>query len=261
MKRIITEIKKIKGISILFLYPENIEKAPLIIICHSLGKDKFENLKLSIKLAEKGFCVLTFDMVQHGVYSEGIFKEINSNLNNLHNIFKAVEASYLDLNRIINTFEKNPLVDKDNIILVGFCLGAKLGYYTLSKTSKIKYYVLVNACPNFEEFFLHNYCRNNNININDLNLINTFNYIKKINPYEDIIKNKNRSLLIINGENDEYIPAKISVDLYNRLENKYINDVIPLELIISEDSHISSSETKNKIIDWINYHVRMDSVI
>lgn len=257
MSKIITEVKKVEGISCLFFYPEKMEKSPLIIICHSLSKDKYENVNLSLKLAEKGFCVVSFDMVQHGLYSEGNFKNIDSNLNNIHNIFKTIEASYLDLNKIINTFEKHPLVDKNKIILTGFCIGAKLCYYALSKNNRIKASIPVNACPNFIEFLLHNYSKKEARLLDNIKETEIFDYIKKLNPYNSLIEKETRPILIINGERDDYIPAKVSVELYNKLEERYSKSSTPIELYISEDEHEISSDVHYKIINWLEDNFKL----
>lgn len=77
MNKIITEINSIEEIPYMLFYKEGAQKLPLILINHGFN-NKYEGANLALKLAEKGFCAITYDLDKHGERYNGFLKNIKS---------------------------------------------------------------------------------------------------------------------------------------------------------------------------------------
>lgn len=247
------KIEKNKLIDIPYLYYslEEAEKKPLIIISHGYNCDQYDEAAMALKLVQKGFHVLTYDLSEHGERYSGFLERIEKDTDMGMSMLQIIDQSYSDLERLIESFKLNTLVEEDNIILVGVSLGAMLTYYALTKNKSISAAVSLIGTPDLVQAMVYGMEKESVDNFISEDEIRLIEYASEMNPLEKLLTDESRPLLIINTTKDDDVPYENSQLFYEKLKKKYDSFNGKLEFFLSEDYHVVNNEMIQYCIDWL----------
>ncbi|MDY6853478.1 MAG: alpha/beta hydrolase [Thermodesulfobacteriota bacterium] len=219
---------------------------PGICLCHGIPgrikdlKDRGYKL-LAQKFCKEGFVVLIFNFRGAGE-SDGNFD---------------ISGWARDLTAVIDSFFKQPWVDKERISLMGFSGGAAVSMFVTAQDKRISHLVTC-ACPS--EFNFINEPEKVALFINQargIGIIREQTYppslkewlagFKKISPIRWVDKISPRPILIIHGSNDEVVDIGHAWKLYEKAKNP--RDI----LIVDGASHRLRihEEAMNGAIYWL----------
>jgi dienelactone hydrolase len=115
------------NISASYQYPEDQSKLiPVIILIHQGGSSRTEWLELSLwnQLLKQGYALLAYDIRIHGKSSKDD--------GDLMDLFNNPERAPLDLLAVIDFLEKDPLIDVNQIGILGASIGGNLAVVAAS---------------------------------------------------------------------------------------------------------------------------------
>ncbi|QNO14268.1 alpha/beta hydrolase [Alkalicella caledoniensis] len=255
MKRIITEISKIKDIPYMIFYKEDGKKLPLVIICHGFNCDKYTSATMAIKLAEKGFCAITFDSSKHGERYDGFLDNITCDADFGTALYSIIRDTYTDISIIVNGMSNDPRIDTSKIGLTGGSMGAMATYYALTKSRDIKVAVPIIGTPDFVSSLMYGMEKEDECQFASPEEKKVLEFVKELDPYQHLIENENRPLLIINASKDDDVPPQRSIDFYNEIKVRYEKEGIPIEQFIADEFHFMSQEMIDKAVDWFEKYL------
>lgn len=250
MNRIITEISKIKDIPYMMFYEEGAKNLPLVLICHGFNCDKYTGAIKAIKLAEKGFCAITFDSSRQGERYDGFLDSITCDSDFGTVLYSIIRDTYTDITNLIEGLSGDPRVDIARIGLTGGSMGAMATYYALTKNEDIKVAVPIIGTPNFVSSLMYGMEKEDESQFTAPEEKKVLEFVKSIDPYQYLIENENRPLLIINASKDDDVPPQDSIDFYNEIKVRYEKEGLPIEHFIADEFHFMSQEMIDKAVDW-----------
>ena len=250
MQKIITEINTIEEIPYMLFYQEGAQNLPLVLINHGFNNDKYEGAHLALKLAGKGFCVITYDLHKHGERYNGFLENITCDADFGYALFNIIKSSYNDLEKIIKHFKSDVRIDLKRIGITGFSMGGILCFYALAHNPTIKVAVPILGSPDFTKQLLYSMEKENESHFNTEKEIKLLQFVKGMNPYQQLVENENRPLLMINASKDEDIPARHSVDFYNTIKHRYDGVISSIEMFVADEFHYVSNDMLDKAVQW-----------
>lgn len=227
-------------------FENSLKKLPLVVILHGYNgnKDRLEDrLEIGKKFANNGYYAVIYDAPNHGELNK------DNTENTPNNFFYFLKKNVVFLNTIVNYFKKQENIDKNRIFLTGISFGAMTIFNYISKYNVFTAAPIV-GCSDIDEFILH-YTNNNIIKGIDTT---SFEIIEKFNPFNNIIKNYNNHLIMINGKNDNLMPFQANEKLYKLLKEKYTfnNNNSLLEFHLLDYDHFQNKEMFDIVIKKFN---------
>ncbi|TDT71436.1 serine aminopeptidase S33 family [Hypnocyclicus thermotrophus] len=241
-------IKKnfIEDISCSIFYKNTTKKIPLVVVLHGYNGSKNnleKRLNIGKKFANNGYYTVLYDAPNHGERNK-------YNIDNNHDMFfYLLKKNVVDLEKVINYFKKLENIDENKIFLTGISFGAMTIFKYISKYTVFASAPIV-GCSNIDEFILH-YNKNNIIK--KIDKITT-EIIENFNPFDNIIKNYNNHLIMINGKYDKIMPYHSNEKLYKTLKKKYNhnNNNSLLEFYLLDYGHFQNEEMFDIVIKKFN---------
>ncbi|MCC5895201.1 MAG: dienelactone hydrolase family protein [Alkalibacterium sp.] len=249
--RVITEWLSIDSIPSVLVYPEKSVSNPLVLVFHGYGNDKYEGIKLALKLSKEGFAVLCFDAYGQGDRRNESMDQVTSDSEFGMRLFKIVEKTLTDVRKIIFHLENHHAVNTHYIGLIGLSHGANSVYYINDKISDVKSSVAILGAPDFEALLIYAMEFTSTIEFKSAEEQSVLNYVQELNPYEDL-KNTKVPLLMINAKNDDSVPYTIAQNLKIK-ETQPTNQI--RELVLEEGHHFVSDIMENHAINWTKTHL------
>jgi dienelactone hydrolase len=250
MKKIITELGSLYLIPYMLFYEEGAVNLPLVIIGHGYDNDMYEGTSYALKLANEGIAALCFTMAKQGERYDGFMDNITCDADFGKALFTIIEESYDDLETLMDHFSKDERIDGDRIAISGLSHGANLCYYALKKNKRLKAAVPILGSPNFTELIIYSMDKESQEQFTDSKEIELLDYIKALDPYDYLINDEKRPMLLINGEKDDNIPAKFSKEFHQKVTLNSKNGASPVELFIADEFHYVSREMIERAIEW-----------
>ncbi|WP_435247050.1 alpha/beta hydrolase family protein [Vibrio sp. nBUS_14] len=146
-------------------------------------------------------------------------------------------------------------IDPSRIALVGISMGALSTFYSLTQNNQIKVAVPILGSPDFvglEKFALKADSDNKTFNEDEKLAIR---YMKEIDPCLYLLENESRPMLIINGERDDWVPAKFAKDFFEKVKSKYDKNNTEIAFNLADESHYFSNDMRDHTICWLNKHL------
>ena len=255
MRKIIIEENVVEDIPYMLFYKADFKKIPLVIIAHGFNNNKYEGSDLAIRLAENGIGAITFDLYKQGQRYDGFLENVTCDAEFGYQIFNILKESYNDIKKLINLFKNDSRIDGNRLGLAGISLGAKLCYYSLANNKDIKVAVPILGSPKFKESLIYSMEKENESDFIDTEEKELLEFVKKMDPYEYLVQNESRELLIINASKDDDVPAKFAIDFYDEIQSKYKENNTAIELFVADEFHYVSNEMKDKTIDWFKKYL------
>jgi dienelactone hydrolase len=251
MKKIITELGNLKSIPYMLFHEEGTVNLPLVIICHGYDNDRFEGASYALKLASEGIASLCFDMAKQGERYDGFIDNITCDADFGKALFTIIEESYDDIETLMEHFSKDDRIDGDRIAISGISHGANLCFYALKKNKRLKASVPILGSPNFTDLITYSMEKESQDQFIDSKEVELLDYIKGLDPYDYLINEEIRPMLVINGEKDDDVPAKFSKEFHQKILLKSKDESSPVELFIADEHHYVSREMIAKAIEWL----------
>ncbi|QVK18375.1 alpha/beta hydrolase [Mycoplasmatota bacterium] len=251
MKKVKIELNKHLDIPYLLYYLENSKNCPLVIMGHGFNNDKYEGSDIAIKLASKEVCVLSFDLYKQGERYDGFLDKVKSDAEFGYTLFNIIKKSNEDLLKLIDFFKQDDKVDASKIGMLGFSLGANLCFYSFANNKDLKFAVPILGSPDFTNLLIYSMEKENESDFKTQEEIKLLEFIKGIDPYDNLVQNENRHLFIINGTKDDDVPSRFSENFYQEIKKRYDLNDSKVELLITDDNHYVSNEMKDNAIEWI----------
>jgi dienelactone hydrolase len=254
-ENIMVESIKIKNIPVKMYYKKDKKTRGIIFALHGYtsNKESLENdLKICSRLAEKDFCVVTFDAYKHGERRD---KDISS-LNGIHRnemIFKIIVHTNSDINYIIEYLSTETEFDTNNIGLTGISLGGLATFYYIANNNKIKVAVPIVGAPCFEEFAID---KLKSIGMYDVakndGLKEKLDLLKSIDPKNSLFNFAPKPLIMLCGKYDSTVPYKYCETMYQELKPHYKDCPNSLIFKLFEANHVENFEMVEDMIKHFN---------
>ena len=216
-----------RGTEVPFIIVEGKRKGPLLVMIHGFSSNKHEDnryLKIAEELKEIGVNSIMFSQCGHEESKEDF---INYTLDNI------IDDTYSCIEYMIDNYQ----IDKNNISLIGYSMGARIVSLIMNKI-KAKNIVLIaganyKGLSNDNDSFLGHDVNDLRKQANEHNCVNIYDpfedrYLKlskrfienmeEYNPIEQLNK-YNGNALIIHGMKDDIVSIKKSYLVYNELIN------------------------------------------
>ena len=246
--KIMTEVKRIENIPSLLFYEDMSVNKPLVLIVHGFNNDKYEGTKLAMKLAQKDFAVLCIDIEKHGERYDGFMDKIDSDVAFGNVLFKILENTSYDLERVIKAVGSHRAVDTRKVGLIGISHGANVCNYFISKHDMVSC-VSILGSPNFVKLLSYSMEKNSEEGYTTSEEKELLAYVTKLNPF-DRLKTCNTPLLLINGSKDDNVPYSFSESLYIEVADSEVVD-----FILEDEFHYVSRTMEEKAIEWTMHHM------
>lgn len=240
---IITEVNRIANIPSLLFYEESSRKNPLVLIVHGFNNDKYEGTKIALKLAQKGFSVLCFDIDKHGDRYEGFMERIDSDVSFGNALFTILENTSNDIDNLIKAVGGHMSVDSSRIGLIGISHGANICNYYISKND-IASCVSMLGSPNFIDLMVYAMEKESVDDFVTAEESKMLDFVGKLNPYERL-KVCKTPLFLINASKDDNVPFVFSETLY-----KECSESSDIEFELEDEYHFVSNSMIDKAIKW-----------
>lgn len=253
MKKMRIESSMIQEIPCMLVVEEGAADLPAVIIAHGFTMDRYEGMYLAVRLAEKGFAAITFDLHRHGQRYDGFLERIGSDVDFGYAVFGIIKNSFHDLEKIIHHFRSDSRIDMERLGLTGISLGANLCYYSLANGPDIKVAVPILGSPQFTELLCYNMEKSEQDFIDDEK--DLLNFVREMDPGRALLTAEPRALLMINASKDEEIPAEFAAAFYRSIERKYSGKDIPVEYFEADEFHYVSREMKSSAIEWFEKYL------
>ena len=230
-------------------------KSPLVIICHGWNNDKYEGSNLALNLALQGYSVICFDSDSHGERNDGNAQSMGSHSRFIKRVTQVIKQNANDIDTLIKHYQEDIRIDPSRIALVGISVGAMSTFYSLTQNNQIKVAVPILGSPDFvglEKFALKADSDNKTFNEDEKLAIR---YMKEIDPCLYLLENESRPMLIINGERDDWVPAKFAKDFFETVKSKYDKNNTEIAFNLADESHYFSNDMRDHTICWLNKHL------
>lgn len=272
MRMIIIKEEIIKGIPALSIFPEGIEKLPLIFYIHGYGGDKEQALDYRYGLAKQGFYVVSIDCSEHGARHDQGSEHLNRRFANVYppetgidtyiHMHEVIEKTGRDVKTLTEHFINLKEVDTDRIGITGFSMGGFASFYIAANNPEIQVAVPIGGKPSFKKAW------------EDI-IVSTSTYdqwsgelerlveetekrtafMEEIDPIERLIKFCPKPLLIINGDKDTDQIFLYSLDLYKYLKPFYVANPDRLKLSMPFVDHKLTFEIEEQACKWFETYL------
>lgn len=253
MNKVIIESVKIDDIPCMLFHQEGAKNQPLVIFAHGFNCDKYDGAAMALKLAQRGFCAITFDLYKQGERYDGFLENITCDADFGYNLFNTIKSSYNDIEKILHTFTKDPRIDINRVGITGGSLGGMLCFYTLTQNEDIKVSVPIIGTPNFVQQLMSGMEKEREEDFTQPKEKEILEFVKSIDPANILLEKETRPMLIINASKDDDIP--VPQDFFNKIKPRYDKDNRPIELFIADEFHFMSREMIDKAIDWFEKYL------
>lgn len=255
MKKLVIESSLIGKVPYMLTCEEGARNLPLVIIAHGFNMDKYEGMDLALRLADRGFASICFDLDRHGQRYDGFLEAISSDVEFGSAIFSVTKNSFHDIEKIIDYFERDLRIDLSRIGLAGISLGANLCYYALAHNPDIRIAVPLLGSPKFVELLCYNMEKESEEEFRTAEERKLLNFVKEIDPYKALLAADPKPLLMINASKDDDIPAEFAASFYKSIKSTYSEKNVPLEHFVADEFHYVSKEMKNMTVDWFEKYL------
>jgi hypothetical protein len=250
--------RKIEDISILEAFQDDrVSKKSLVITQHGWTGRKEDQLIPAYLLAKSGFYAVALDAYRHG---ERMTQELGGRL---YDLIEIVQRTVMDIDRVIDSYADNDMVDISRAGLTGVSMGGVITYFYLVKEErKIKAAVPIIGTPDFESIF-KSYNRNlvmNVLRINgslvDEDMSKAEELARQMQPINRYKAMNGIPILMLNGGRDQFIPIEGVRRFYNLLKPIFYD---PEALKFIEDpvcEHYVTWDMNLQMVKWFEKYLK-----
>lgn len=237
------------------------EQLPFIIFVHGFESAKENNLHYAYLLAEKGFRVVLPEAIFHG--------ERQANLNAMEvkmQFWKIVLNTIYDLEPIKNYFEREHIIDSENIGLAGTSMGGIVTLGALTQYPWIKASVSLMGSPSYEDFALLqvNELKKQGISLplQDKEIDDLLRQLRLFDLSQQPEKLAGRPLLFWHGKKDKIVPYSYSYHFYDRIRPFYKGNAEKIQFILDEKAeHKVTQEGVLNLVQWFETYLTPSRMI
>lgn len=226
------------------------EPLPFIIFVHGFESVKEMNLHYAYKLAEKGFRVVLPEAIYHGERGPAI-KSTEVKMQ----FWKIVLTTIYDLESIKNYFERQDIIDTENIGLAGTSMGGIVTLGALTKYPWIKASASLMGLPAYEDYALYQIdaIKRNGISLpfQDSELEELIAKLREFDLSKQPEKLNGRPLLFWHGKRDKIVPYFYAYRFYESIRPIYKENPENIQFILDEKAeHKVSHEGAANMVQW-----------
>lgn len=190
---------------------------PCVLVQHGYGGNKDMGGTFAAFLIPQGYAVFAIDIEYHGERVEP-GRDVMST--NAQTNVRSLSQTVTDLRRAVDYLSQRGDIDDTRIGYVGVSLGSFLGAIFAGVEPRLKTSILIVGGGGWEDMLetstvgaieqVREYCKDNNISISDFaepyDVIEPLNFVGRFAPHP---------LLMINCENDRFVPKPTGEALFN----------------------------------------------
>jgi cephalosporin-C deacetylase-like acetyl esterase len=225
---------------------------PVVILLHGYGGDKDDLMEAAEPLAQRGYAAVAIDAQYHG---ERKVEGKNMYSADTEMTTQAFVQTVIDVRRLIDHLETRDDVDASRIGLVGGSMGALLGTIASGVDARIDAVVLIVGGGNMTLMISESQLtrvieirselaqagRRIEDEAKDLECIDPINFIDQISP---------RPVLMINGRNDDIVPASSNRALHSKARG-------PKKIIWYDTGHdVPVESAATNAFFWFEKHLK-----
>ena len=241
MHKIVIEEKLVNNIPLNEYYDENSAGYKgLVFVQHGFTSNKERGTDfLGIKLARKGFFVVSIDAYKHGRRMKEPFIS-GKEYEKFFDIFTVVKRTARDIERLFKKEYANAYSTYD---MVGISMGGMIAFYLTTISSSIANVVPVISAPDFFQMSLDTFS-------GELEKFQEYvykkrRYIERISPAKHVDQMRFQNMFIMNTSRDEMVSYKIAEDFYKR-------EQLPnTKFKLYDDTHTVNRDMQEDLIDFL----------
>lgn len=263
------------GIPLLHIRAVHSEPEAVVIFLHGCGADKRQGLSLAYELAQAGIECYCPDAPMHGARSDPGLRALlasqaqstvypkHSGLDIFIKMHEVIAAMNVELAELIPALVDPTRDDAPAIGVTGFSMGAFAAYCAAATYPQIAAAVPIAGIPAFEarwddvvlEASTYPGWAEAMRRAGEIERIHA-DFIRKLDPSNDLSRFAPKPLLIIHGDRDLDSPKKYSVDLLRSLRPSYADYPDNLRMNIHDEaSHELNRSMIRETADWFRSHL------
>lgn len=240
MQKLIIQNKILDGIPLNEYYLKNRDYKGLIFVQHGyLSNKEVGGDYLALSLARMGYFVVAIDAYKHGQRKEEPFIT-GEEKDRLTEVLGVIKRTALDIIKL----HRKHYTQYNFFDIIGVSLGGMIAYYLATKTSKIRKLIPVISTPGFYQKAVHALSAaglDEDIYLQK----DAVDFIRSIDPLQNVEKIQYKELFIICGERDNIVPMTESIKFYN----EYKSDRVFMRTY--ETEHVVNREMQKDIYKYI----------
>ncbi|MEZ4771061.1 MAG: prolyl oligopeptidase family serine peptidase [Caldilineales bacterium] len=232
--KLICEPASIAGIPLLAIYPDGVQRAPIVFILHGFGGGKLDGLELAYRFASRGLFAVAFDAPHHGERSDGAFEafddpqrcdyHVESGFDRYMFMHRVVVETGRDLAALLDHFSRDARVAIDRCGVTGISMGAFSTFYAAANEPRVAAAAPIIGLPAFAERWedalleASTYVQwRDQLDAARPAFQRDTRFVQSIDPMQKLRDFYPRPLFMLCGDQDTHQPKVYSLHLYRQL--------------------------------------------
>ncbi len=242
----------VKSIPVIELYRQDIghSRLPMVMIYHGFESSKERKLQHAYIAASKGFFVVLPDAVRHGEREDTAFAALSYE-QKAGFLFDIVSETALEIDKLLDHYSQQSLVDIGRCGLMGSSMGGMLIYEYLARFGheRLKTAGIIISSPDFGSIIDNS--AEQNPEFYQSYSKHEAERVKAEQPLSMVRGLKNFPLLLLNAEDDPIMPINRVRDFYSHLHRHYTEKEALRMKTYHETGHQTTLDMMNESVEWM----------